>query len=233
MRLDLTGFRSNALFTGVIDAVFPIRCAGCGHRGAWVCDECRPAVSLFLPPWCGRCGIPNDSRCRCGELGPHIAMSRSAAAYSGWIRRAVHLVKYENEPARVPSLVEAMIPVALSFPGFDAFVPTPLHPSRQRSRGYNQSELLAVHLSSQMGIPVSRCLIRTRRTEHQVGLNVQKRHENMIGAFAVDSPDEVNGKRLVLVDDVMTTGSTLNACADALVAAGASWVGALTFAREI
>jgi competence protein ComFC len=233
MRLDPIARRANLLVANVVDAVFPARCAGCGHRGGWVCDECRPKVSLFAPPWCERCGIPNDSRCRCDLLGPHVAMTRSAAVYSGWIRRAVHLVKYENEPARIPCLVETMIPVARGIPSFDAFVPAPLHSSRQRSRGYNQSDLLAVQLGRLMDIPVSRCLVRTRRTDQQVGLNLEQRRENVAGAFAVGWPDAVVGKRLVLVDDVMTTGSTLNACAEALVSAGASWVGTLTFAREI
>ena len=225
--------RANALVANAVDAVFPARCAGCGHRGVWVCDECLPMIPRFAPPWCLRCGIPLDSRCRCAELSPAIAMSRSFAAYSGWIRRAVHLIKYENEPARIPSLAEMMVPAALSFPAFDALTPTPLHPSRLRRRGYNQAELLAVQLAERIDVPVTRCLVRTRPTQQQVGLDHLQRRENVAGAFAVRSPYDIAGKRIVLIDDVMTTGSTLSACAEALMAAGASWVGVLAFAREI
>ena len=229
----LSAIRSNALISNVVDVVFPARCAGCGHRGVWVCDECIDTIARLSPPWCGRCGIPIDSRCRCDELSPAISISRSAAVYSGWVRRAIHLMKYENEPARIPSLAEFMASAARALPPFDALVPAPLHSARNRGRGYNQSEILANELATHLGCQVSRCLVRTRSTRQQVGLDRDARHRNVTGAFAVVPAEKVAGKRLVLVDDVMTTGSTLNACAETLGAAGASWVGTLTLAREI
>lgn len=217
----------------VVDAVWPARCAGCGHRGAWVCDECRPKITLLSPPWCERCGIPNDSHCRCVELSPAIANARAAAVYSGWMRRAIQLMKYENEPARIPGLAEMMAPLALGLPDFDALVPMPLHGSRRRRRGYNQAELLAVHLGAHINRPVSRCLTRTRLTRQQVGLDAESRRQNVAGAFGAALAIDISGQRLLLIDDVMTTGSSLNACAEVLRAAGAAWVGTLTLAREI
>ena len=233
MRLRMTALHSNPIVSAVVDAVFPPRCAGCGHRGVWVCDECRPSITLLSPPWCARCGIPDDSRCRCDELSPSVDASRSAAVYSGWIRRAIHLVKYESEPARVSSLADLMVPAARALAEFDALVPVPLHVSRHRRRGYNQAHLLARDLSSYLDRPLYECLRRTRSTGQQVGRTADDRRQNVAGAFVVEPNSSVSGRRLLLIDDVMTTGSTFNACADVLRASGAEWVGALSIAREI
>jgi ComF family protein len=160
-------------------------------------------------------------------------MSRSVMVYGGWMRRGIHLLKYENEPARAPSLAHFLATPAATLPAFDLLVPAPLHRSRHKRRGYNQAELLATELSKLIAMPAGNCLVRTRSTSQQVGLDGEQRRQNVAGAFEVQDASLVVGKRIVLVDDVMTTGSTLNACAETLVAAGAVWVGALTLAREI
>jgi ComF family protein len=184
------------------------------------------------PPWCERCGTPIGNRCRCDELSAEISMCRSAAAYAGWMPRAIHLLKYEHEPARAPSLAELMASAARTFGEFDFLVPVPLHPSREKRRGYNQAELLATELGGLIGCSVASPLKRSRSTPRQVGLDATTRRANVIGAFDVVDGMTVAGKRLVIVDDVMTTGATLNACADALASAGASWIGVLTLARD-
>lgn len=232
-RIGLMAIQGRAVLARAVDVVFPARCAGCGHRGVWICDECLPKLAKLEPPWCARCGIPLNARCRCDHLSASIAMSRSASLYGGWMRRAIHLLKYESEPARAESLARFLTEPAGGFPSFDMLVPTPLHRSRQRRRGYNQAELLATFLSQDIDQPVIDCLVRTKSTPQQVGLDAEARRRNVSGAFSVEDPARVGGKRILLIDDVMTTGSTLNACADALVAAGAAWVGVLTLAREI
>jgi ComF family protein len=109
----------------------------------------------------------------------------------------------------------------------DVAVPVPLHRARQRARGFNQARALAVHL----GLPVSDALIRTRPTESQADLPAERRHSNVRGAFAISRHADVEGRTVVLIDDVMTTGATLNACAAVLLDAGAAEVRALTAAR--
>ena len=233
MRFKLSTLRLSKILAPVVDAVFPARCAGCGHRGEWVCDECQPKITLLVQPWCRRCGVPTDSGCRCHELSSSIAAARSVAVYNGWMQSAIRLMKYENEPARIPSLGNMMTPLARGLPYFDAFVLMPMHRSRHRRRGYNQAELLANELSRQIDRPVSQCLVRTRATQQQVGLSGDQRRENVAGAFGPAPGAKIAGQRFVLIDDVMTTGSSLNTCADVLQAAGAVWVGTLTLAREI
>ena len=160
-------------------------------------------------------------------------MCRSAAAYGGWLRRAIHLFKYEGEPARAASLAPLLIAAAQDFPEIDVIVPVPLHSSRQRRRGYNQAELLAAPLGRELQRPIVRLLIRTRSTDQQAKLDAEARRRNVEDAFQAPEPRVVAGRRVLLVDDVLTTGSTLNACADALHAAGASWIGVLTLARDV
>jgi ComF family protein len=112
-------------------------------------------------------------------------------------------------------------------------VPVPLHARRERRRGYNQARLLARVAGRSAGIPIEEVLIRTRSTDQQVGLDADARRRNVRGAFAVRDGADISGRRFVLVDDVLTTGSTLGNCAETLVSGGAVWVGAVTLAREL
>jgi ComF family protein len=113
----------------------------------------------------------------------------------------------------------------------DAIVPVPLHRSRHRERGYNQAELLARELGKLISLPVEPALLKARATRPQVGLTAEERATNVRGAFESPGDLPIAGRRFVLVDDVLTTGATLSACAEALSAAGAHWVGAVTIAR--
>ena len=228
---------SDALETAatlLLDVVYPRRCAGCGARGTWLCARCEAAVACFARPVCASCGIPEAlGVCRCDELSPSIERVRSIGPYAGWLRGAVVQVKYHGEWSRVPHLAPLLAQACADLAPVDALVPVPLHPSRRKQRGFNQTEKLAEELSRELAVPVVLALRRSRRTTPQVRLDAAGRQANVMGAFAVSPGKRVEGKRLLLVDDVITTGATLGACADVLHSAGASSVSVVTVAREL
>lgn len=218
------------------DTVYPRRCAQCGARGEWVCDICRDALDLFQPPWCGRCGVPVGlAACQCAELSPDIALARSAGLFGGWLRASIIALKYHGERDRVGYL-GALLAGAAPRVAAPVLVPAPLHPAKQRSRGFNQSELVARVAAAELGWPCEMAVDRVRDTRSQVGLGAIERAANMAGAFALSDI----GRRLdltkvtpVLVDDVFTTGATLGAVAAPMLSAGASRIVVLTLAREL
>ncbi len=217
--------------TAAVETVFPRRCAGCGRRGEWVCTECDNLVRRFEQPWCTRCGTPRSAaNCRCNELPNEFTQFRSVAAYEGWLRQAIVSLKYGEETGRAAHLAPFLGPVLESLDSWDWVVPVPLHPSRQHDRGFNQAELLARGAVSDPDRVVTALIRRTRATPQQVGLGNVARRQNVQGAFAVVAPSLVAGKRLVLIDDVMTTGATLQQCAIVLLNAGAARVSAVTLA---
>lgn len=219
---------------GVADLLFPPRCAGCGRRGHWVCPDCHGQIVRFAAPMCERCGIPFDvGQCRCAEMPVAIATHRSVAAYDGWVRSAILSFKYGDEFARSRHLGVELATIVPSVGSIDGLVPVPLHPRRQRQRGFNQAALLAEEVSRVLGHPVVPALIRTRSTPQQVGLGAVDRATNVRDAFAAVDGVRIAGRRLALVDDVCTTGATLGACAQMLRLHGARDVVTLTLAREI
>ncbi|MBV9121212.1 MAG: ComF family protein [Chloroflexi bacterium] len=153
--------------------------------------------------------------------------------YDGAVRLAIHRLKYNGQRALAEPLGDYLSSVAEDA-GLtaDMIVPLPLHPRRLRQRGYNQSELLARRAGQRLGLPVARAAIRNRDTADQIGLSRRQRQDNVRGAFACCDPDAVRGKRLLLIDDVCTTGSSLFACAAPLLRAGAGEVWGLAVARQ-
>lgn len=155
-----------AVGTGVIETLYPPRCAGCGRRGLWLCGACDRALPRFVAPWCPRCGVPPEwGRCGCDGLGGSLLLVRSVAPLGGWLRSAIHALKYDGEAARADHLggvLAAALPVRLSV---DGLVPVPLHPARLRRRGFNQSHLLAERVGAVTGIEVVSALRRTRETD--------------------------------------------------------------------
>lgn len=233
------------------------RCAACDRpldeptRGA-ICAGCWAAILPSTPPCCIRCGEPLPSwrvisqqaaccpRCR---RSPGVIMRGGAIGpYDGALRAIIHALKYGGRRSLARPLAALMRRHAAPvLDGADLIVPVPLHPSRRRSRGFNQAADLAAHL----GLPVADALRRVRRTPPQTGLPACRRHRNVRDAFAPRAPWRLPGSLwgssrggvqdtcVVLVDDVRTTGATLEACARALAAAGAREVRALTAARAV
>lgn len=220
------------------DFLFPRRCVGCGREGGFICPACRAHFLPIAPPLCSFCGIPLSSGSLCSSCaGWEAAIDgiRSAFRFEGPAREAVHQLKYQNLRAIAPDMAALMVPVINldAAPG-DVLVPVPLHPKRLKERGYNQSALLARELGRLTGLPVDEsCLVRQRNTRSQARTrNVLERRENVSGAFFCPN-NNLQGRRVILLDDVATSGATLNAGAAALKEAGALSVRGITFAREV
>jgi ComF family protein len=218
-----------------IDLLFPPRCGGCQTAGSLWCAACRAATQPIEPPWCEKCGEPfvADRLCaNCRNYPLVIDKIRSAALFDGVLRQAIHRFKYE----RLSGLAEPLGDLLADYwcaeqLTADWLIPVPLHPSRERDRGYNQSELLARQLARRVNVPVSsKGLRRTRATAVQMTLNAAERRQNVAGAFECVEV-QVRGARVMIVDDVGTTGATLDACAQAVLKAGAVSVMGLTLAR--
>jgi ComF family protein len=205
----------------VSDLLYPPRCGGCDRRDTLFCDDCREQI---VPP----------------KKGPHgVRGARSlicAGEFNGPLRTALHNFKYESDrrlSAPLAGLLYDALQASIAWKSLTAsppsLVPVPLHPEKEKARGYNQSLLLAKELAATTGWRLDQSLKRTRQTESQVGLNMEKRRENVKGAFqwqAEDMPSSV-----LLIDDVCTTGSTLSECVIALTEAGAGRVYVATVAR--
>lgn len=220
----------------IVETVYPRVCAGCGMRGEWLCDDCANTVPAAMQPIsCTRCGVPRlAGRCSCKDLDPLISMARASYVYDGWVAAAVHGTKYYGDAARAADLGARMVSLLPEFGHVDALIPVPLHAGRERERGYNQSTLIAKAISEETGVPVRDVLKRTRQTASQTRLSGEERQKNVHGAFAtVPAWSPAPGKRFVLIDDVRTTGATLNACAETLKAFRPSLVGVLTFAMDM
>ncbi len=227
--------RATAFF---LDVVFPPVCAGCGRVGALLCPACAAQMERVTGPICPRCGQalePGDNSttlCReCRESPLVLCQMRAALRYQEPTSSLIHRFKYEGCFALATPLAGSLI---AAWPAWeqppDLIIPIPLHPRRKRRRGYNQSELLAAPLARALGLPLNpRGLQRVRHTAPQVGLGPEERHDNVHGAFV--AANEVYQQRVLLIDDVLTTGATMRAAAEALLAAGAASVSAYCLAR--
>ena len=222
----------------MVDFFFPRHCVGCGATGDFLCASCCQGLPRLLAPFCNKCGRPESS----GGLCPtcwgrqtEIDGIRSPFRFDGVVRQAIHELKYHNLKAISGRLAELLAIYLQSSPvSGDVLVTVPLHPRRMRQRGYNQSELLARELGRLVALPVIQdCLIRIKDGLHQAKTaTVDDRRTNVADAFTCRDR-RLSGRHVLLVDDVCTSGATLEACAVALKAAGAVSVWGLTLAREI
>jgi ComF family protein len=221
------GLNPRRWLMAVLDLLYPVRCGGCSKvgKGVW-CESCDAAVQRLYPPLQTR------------PLALHTPWEAvtidvtSAARYAEPLRDGIHTFKYDGTPDLAGSLgqlmAEAWVNGGLQA---DVLVPVPLHPRRRRERGYNQSELLAKKIGALVGVTVDMAIIRrVRYTDQQAMLARDERRNNVHGAFKAE-PARSNGKHIMLVDDVFTTGATLSECAATLLGAGAWRVSAMTLAR--
>jgi ComF family protein len=217
-----------------LDSIFPPRCVACQKSGAVLCPSCLATIHPIASPFCVRCQFPlaSGSICQyCTRTPPRFYGLRVVSRYEGVIRACIHKLKYEGQ-ARLAVPLGLLLAQAYIVYGLraDIIVPVPLHAERLRQRGYNQSQLLAEecakHIHAQANATL---LVKTRATPAQVGLSAQERILNVAGSFATSAP--LHGQRIVLIDDVCTTGATLNACTEALRQAGAGEIWGLALAR--
>lgn len=216
----------------LLDLFFPKYCVGCKRLGQYLCLACRPGPADANR--CIKCDEPLAEiwlHQQCFAGGP-LAGVLSVAEHGGAVAAAVHQLKYRFVADLADELGALMATAAVALPPeVSVIMPVPLNPRREAWRGFNQAEVLAHALGRHIELPVNQTLKRVRDTPPQVGKDRQQRAENMAGAFRVTGAVPETG--IVLVDDVVTTGATLNACANALLAAGAGpvWGLAVTRAR--
>lgn len=230
--------RSGKLIELAVDSFFPRRCVGCGKIGGFLCPQCLGKLPRILPPLCPNCGRPQASGIvcpSCWQRRTEINGIRSPFRFDEVIRKAIHELKYRNLRAISPCLAELLAAYLKSnpLPG-EALICVPLHPRRLKERGYNQSSLLARELGRRIDLPVIEdCLIRVKQVQPQVrAVDVEERRRNVADAF-VCRDEKVNGRQIILIDDVCTSGATLESCAAALKNKRATSVWGLTLAREI
>jgi ComF family protein len=241
----------------LLDLVFPPFCPVCqrrlgeGRRDP-LCGVCWEGLDRIAPPYCRVCGLPfarvagsggplppNVGLCgRCRRRLPPFTYARAAVRYGEVARETVHALKFRGCRALAAPLGDLIAGMAtttgLPFGPPDLLAPVPLHPRRERERGFNQSLLLARRVGQAWGVPVcADALERTLATRPQTELTAEARRANVRAAFALRRPERVAGRHVALIDDVVTTGSTAAACARCLESGGASRVGVLTVARAI
>jgi len=245
----------------LLDLLYPPFCALCrlplvpGRRERDpVCARCWERLERIAPPVCGVCGLPlgagfgerlgrlpgaiHDPPPRCGacrSTPPPYRYARAPARYEGAVRDALHALKFDGRrsiASPLAALLAESEDLGVPRPAIDLLVPVPLHPGRRAERGFNQAELLARELGRAWGVPVAAdALVRARATRPQSELSGTERRRNVRGAFALARPERVAGRHVLLIDDVLTTGTTVAECARTVRGAGASAVGVLTVAR--
>ena len=227
------------LYDAILTLAYPQVCVICGRsverrRFGVACETCWKGTRIFTDEEriCLKCGAPDQERCgRCEELV--FTAARATGIYEGALRESVLLLKRQPYlPQQVESLLRDVVrrePLSLS----TRVVPVPLHPKRLKTRGFNQASVIGQTVSKVLKLPLDEVsLVRVSTTEkYRAGMDTKGRRDTVAGAFRVAHPRIVAGENILLVDDVFTTGATISACAEALVAAGAENVFVLTVAR--
>ncbi len=242
--------RLAAVIRRVMHALLPVDCTGCGIALSddpvpFFCRTCWATITPLAGPACPRCGRPFASPVAqafspghlcgdCRKRGPSYTKARSLFAYVPPLRDAIRLFKYHRKVVLAEDLGNLMMQAFEPFPEVDVLMAVPLFPTRLREREFNQALLLADRVNRRLRLPLSQDnLVRIRQQPSQTELTRAARLKNLRRTFTVLRPKEVAGKRILLIDDVMTTGTTVNECAKVLRRAGASDVYVCTLARTI
>ena len=230
-------YRFNQIIWGGLDLLFPPSCCGCGKLGSLFCRDCQQKLESVPLPVCEVCGLPQNKTGICTECEitrPTFFALRSCTVYKDPARPALLSLKFHGKSGLGPAFARIIAPF-LDGLGWQAdyITPIPISQKRSKERGYNQAELIAYPLARLLGWQFnSSALSRTGHSNSQVGLGAKERRKNVQGVFHAE-PHVVNGKTILLVDDIATSGSTLDSASSTLLEAGARKVLALTFARAL
>lgn len=220
-----------------LDWLFPPSCISCGAEGYRICPQCQNAFDRNASAICVICGrrVRSKGICsQCKNSKPDFDQLRSLYDYKGGVREVIHRLKYNNDLSLAEMMADQLIDfVKTQAWQIDIIIPLPLFETRRMERGYNQSALLAIPMGLKLGIKYrSNAIMRIKDTKPQVGLNEAERWRNVSDAFLADHKT-VNNKNILIIDDVTTTGATMNAAALAARKAGAKAIYCLTFARTV
>ena len=232
------------MFETAIVFLYPAKCRVCETflgvtSMPYICASCWQDVQFFEPPWCDICGTPDvNGRCdACATAPPRYGQLRSIAFYQTTLQRAIHLFKFEKKKVFAQHLVQLInthIPADCSIAAYDFMLPIPIHKKRLQERGFNQATLLANGIAKTEDVPVlTDTLVRKRHTVAQSSLDREARQQNIVGAFEIRNPEVIRGKRLLVIDDVFTTGATIREAVNELWTVDPAEVDVLTLARAL
>jgi ComF family protein len=241
--------QSNNTAAAFLDLFFSSQCMVCGEKSKngdtdGICNSCLSQIGSISTPLCNRCGLPfipeggiNHFCQKCLVSPPFFGIARAFSRYQGGLKEAIARFKYEEKIALGEKLGKLMAQVTypdLTLDAYHLVMPVPLHPKRLRERGFNQSAILAQQVNRRCRTPVDLFSLRRHRaTGSQVNLGLTERRRNVKGAFSLSNGKKVKNKSVLLVDDVYTSGATVNECAKVLLKAGAVRVDVLTLARAV
>lgn len=239
---------------GLLNFVFPLDCKICEKpiresKGYSICKDCFKTIELIERPYCIKCGkplIPTDFFKQnreilcldCKRKKYSFEFSRSTGVYDKVLKKCIHLFKYYGEKKLAKPLGKLMVDYLSKNDEFkkkvDLIIPVPLHKNDLKKRGFNQSVLLSKVIGDYFSVPVGeKVLIKKKSTPFQVNLSKKEREKNILRAFSVEKPEEIKGKNILILDDVFTTGSTVEECAKELKEARAKNIYVLTLARSV
>jgi len=225
-----------------LNILFPEECPMCkrqstDHVTAPICTECWQGILPYQGPGCQKCGRPlvSDYAIVCEECivdEPSFKRAASYGLYEGTLKKAINLLKYYGIKRLSHPLSDFLLHSGI--PKVDAVIPVPLHEKRLRHREFNQSALIANHIAKRAGVSlILDCLIKAKDTAHQVGLHSKERRRNIKNAFKIKNHHLIKGKKILLIDDVITTGATIRECSRVLAKAGAGDIYVMTLAHGI
>lgn len=227
-----------------ITFIYPSQCKVCeAHLSLdakpYICKSCWKDIDYINPPWCEICGLPNNENLcdACASQPPRYGKLRAIAVYEKTLQQAIHLFKFEKRTSLKHALIQLIvnnIPSDLNLKDYDYVLPIPIHKKRLRERGFNQSLLLAEGLAKATDIKVTKdTLIRRKNTSPQSSLNKEERQTNIIGAFELKNPSNIQSKQILVLDDVYTTGATVREVVNILWDADPIEIDVLTLARTL
>jgi len=224
----------------VIDLFLPADCKVCKgpleYNESYICNRCLSRIEQIQPPFCNRCGKPcKTTFCsECQKKRRYFKRAREYGVFEGVLKEAIHIFKYEKKEGISNALGDLMCRTLdnLSW-NVDYIVPVPLHKKKERERGFNQTRLLAEFIKRKRNIPLFDGLIKKINTPSQVGLSYEERRKNLVDSFSLRNKEKIKDKSILLIDDVMTTGTTVDECSKILMEGGAKDVFVLCLACTI